>query len=89
MTITKIKVFSATNTMGDNVTEDDADGYRAWLADELAREFPGADIEVSDDQTTNTVEIDADIDDYNDAEERAHWFLNAAWDRCPWTWVST
>jgi disulfide oxidoreductase YuzD len=87
MAITKITVYSATNTMGDNVTEADADGFRAWLAAELEREFPGAEITVSDDQATNTIETDAEINDYADVE-MLQAFVGAAWDRCPWSWVS-
>ena len=87
MSINKITVYSATNTMGDNVTEADADGYRDWLADELRNAFPGASVEVVDKQATNTIETDAGIDDYDELEMLQS-FVGAAWDRCPWAWVA-
>ena len=86
MTITNITVYCDTNSMGDNVTEADADGYRAWLTSELEREFPGADVAVLDEQATNTVQTDADADDYA-ALERLQYFVEAAWDRCGREWV--
>lgn len=87
MSITKIIVNCSNDTMGDNVTEADADGYRAWLASELEREFPDADVAVLDEQATNTVQTDADADDYA-ALERLQYFVQAAWDRCGWEWVA-
>ena len=85
MTITKITVF-CDNSMGDNVTEADADGYREWLQAEILREFPGTEVEVLDEQATNTVRTDAEADDYPD-EERLQYFVQEAWNRCNWEWV--
>ena len=86
MSINKITVYCDTNSMGDNVTASDADGYRAWLADELSREFNGAEIVVLDQQSVGAVQIDAD--DHESAKEIAYRFLDNAWDRCPWSWVN-
>lgn len=86
MTITTITIYSPDTSMGDNVTEQDAQGYRDWLLAEVQREFPGANVKVLDEQATNTVRTDADADDFGD-EERLQWFVQAAWDRCPWSWV--
>lgn len=84
MTITKILVHCHTYTMGDNVTELDADGYREWLADQLSREFEGASVEVDDEQSLGGAIVDADDDD---AAERVNQFLDRCWDRCGWEWV--
>lgn len=86
MSITKITIYCATNTMGDNVTEQDADGYREWLQAEIVREFPGSAVEVLDEQAANTVRTDAEADDYAD-EERLQYFVQEAWNRCGWEWV--
>lgn len=86
MTITKIIVHCSNDTVGDNVTEADADGYRAWLADQLSIEFEGAAVEVDDEQALGGAVVDADDDDC-DAADRVNQFLDRCWDRCGWEWV--
>ena len=87
MTITSITYHCPTDGLGDNVTEQDADGYRAWVQGRLESEFPGADITVTDEQRTHSVETDADGDDYA-AIEHVNQFLDRCWDSCKWEWVS-
>lgn len=71
------------NSMGDNVTEADADGYRDWAATEIANKFPGAIVEVSEDQSLKGFYCSDD-----DREEEVSEFLNTLWDKCPWSWVA-
>jgi len=79
----KITYFAPIENMGDNVTESDAEGYRGWALSELAKEFPEAEIEVSDEQSIKTTHC-TDENRQEEAEE----FCSRLWDRCPWSWVS-
>lgn len=88
MTITRIIVNCSNDTMGDNVTEADADGYRAWLADQLSVEFDGASVEVNDEQGLGGAAVDVDEDDeYYRAKDAVDQFIDRCWDRCGWEWV--
>jgi hypothetical protein len=71
--------------MGDT-SERDAEGYRAWVKTQIEAEFPGANVTVTDKQSTNCVHCDADVDD-SDALERLHACVHHAWDACNWEWV--
>ena len=88
MTITSITVNCSNDTMGDNVTAADADGYRAWLADQLAAEFPGAVVRVTADQGLGGAAVDADDGEMDNAKSRVDQFLDRCWDRCGWEWVA-
>lgn len=89
MSITKIIVNCSNDTMGDNVTDSDADGYRAWLAAQLAAEFPEAVITVTARQGLGGASVDADAGEQGGAEDRVNRFLGHCWDHCGWEWVST
>ena len=79
----KITIYNCgPETMG-SATDADAAYYRDWLTTEIRREFPGADVLVTDEQTTNSISTDATADDYAELD-RLQYFVMGAWDRCPW-----
>ena len=80
--MSNITYFASIETMGDNVTEADAEGYREWAKSELEKEFPGVEIEVSSEQKLYSFECDSELD-----EDYIGQFCKSLWDRCPWTWV--
>ncbi len=79
----KITYFAPIGSMGDNVTEADADGYRDWALSELTKKFPDAEIEVLDDQSIKSVHCTDE-----NCQEEVEFFCHYLWDRCPWSWVS-
>ena len=82
MAIEKIIIAAATVNMGDDVTEQDGDNYRAWAIAETRKEYPGVKIEAVDDECNSQVITDDGMHD--DEWESAHEFLCELWDRCPW-----
>ena len=88
LTITKITVHCPTDTMGET-PEPDASGYRVWLGSELAAKYPGAEIDVDDQQSTYAVQVSvADEDSYYTASDDVNDFCRHCWDHSPWSWVS-
>lgn len=92
--ITAINVYNCSpQHMGPDVTEEAAAGYREWLDAELAAEFPGAEINVSDETNTYTTRVEIDGDEeylpggFVRHKQEVEQFLASAWDRCPWDWV--
>lgn len=76
-----ITYYSATENMGDDVTESDAEQYRAWAKAEIEAEYPEAEVTVSKSQSLRSVDADDDLDGVED-------FCKSLWDNCPWSWVS-
>ena len=78
---TRITYTATTATMGDAITDAEADRYVSMLADKLALAFPGADVAVErDDCLSNSlVDVDDDIDP-NDVREIA----NQVWNSGDW-----
>ena len=79
----EIAYYIDINSMGDNVTEADADGYREWATTEIKKAFPSAQVEVSDKQ-----DLKGFFCNDEDMEEEVSEFLNTLWDKCPWSWVA-
>ncbi len=86
MPITQITIYAPTATMG-GATEEEGDGYRKWLASEVARAFPGSEVKVVDEESANTVRTDAGADDYGQLEA-LQYFVQEAWGRAPWAAIS-
>lgn len=55
----KITYYAATETMGD-VDEQYGEQCRSWMADELKKQFPTADVEVLDEESAQTFAISSD-----------------------------
>lgn len=79
--MSKITYYAATENMGDNVTEVDAEGYRAWAKEQIEAEYPAANVVVSKSQCLRSVDAD---EEFEGAEE----FCKSLWDKCPWSWVN-
>lgn len=86
--ITWITYHCPTSMMGDEATEEDAEGYRAWVRGELERKFPGTEVTVTDREETFNLVTDVSGDEEGAWEwEELHWFVSDCWDRCRWEWV--
>ena len=89
MAITKITVSGLNAANLGDATDADAAGYRTWLAAELAREFPGAEIDTIEADSTRSVSVEVDDDDEYDAAIGAvQEFAQDAFARCNWEWVA-
>lgn len=85
-----LKGLNAAN-MGE-ATEADAAGYREWIAEKMQAEFPGAEVDVFEEDSTYAVEV-CDLTDeeelnYNQLRDRVYAFAQYCWDSCPWSWVN-
>lgn len=90
--ITKITLNGQNHfNFGADCSEADAQGYREWIAEELAENFPGAEIEINEADSTYSVVVEIDDEsDYDKArglKDDVNAFFMDAWDRCPWNWV--
>lgn len=81
MKMAQITYYAATENMGDNVTESDAEQYRAWAKSEIEAEYPGVEVEVSESQYLRSVDADDELEGVED-------FCKSLWDRCPWSWIN-
>lgn len=94
MSIAKIIINGQNiNNMGDDCTESDAAGYRAYLRAALEDEYPGVEIEINEADSTRSVcvetdgqYLDAEIEDA--AESDVNEFVQHCWDHCDWEWVA-
>lgn len=91
--ITKITLNGQNHyNFGAECSEADAAGYREWIAEQLAENFPGAEIEINEADSTYSVVVEIDDEsDYSAAQglkDDVNVFCMDAWDRCPWNWVS-
>lgn len=93
-TITAINVYNCSpGHLGAGVTDAAAAGYREWLAAELTAEFPGVEINVSDEPSTYSTRVEIEGDEeylpggFVRHQDDVEQFLAAAWDRCPWDWA--
>lgn len=91
--ITKITMSGqAAHNYGDGCTEADAAGYRAWIREQLEREFPTAAIEINEREHTYATQVEIDDEsDYQaarDLRDAVEIFAAECWDKCPWDWVA-
>lgn len=92
--ITDITVYNLSpEHLGSEVSEQDASGYRAWLAQQLTARFPGAAITTSSETSTHSVSVQIDGDEeylpggFSAHQDEVEQYLAECWDRCPWDWV--
>lgn len=78
--IESIIYFASEDTMGEAGRY--ADLFREWARSELAREFPGAEIDVRSEPGLGHIAVANDGD--GRAEEAAVDFACRLWERCPW-----
>ena len=89
MAITKITVHVSLDSIGDG-TQEDLDGYLEWLDGELTTQFPAAYVTADDASSLETVAIETDeAGGYYAELANVQEFVQACWERCPWTWVKT
>lgn len=88
LTIEKIVYAAADENMGD-CTPADCDAYRAWAKAEIEAEYPNAEIEVTDDHTSNSrVIVSGEYSrEHEELQGETYEFMSRLWDRCPWDWV--
>lgn len=90
--ITKITIAGLNAANMGEATEQDSAGYRAWLGEQLAAEFPGVEIELEEQDRTHSVAVEVDESGeeigYYAALDRVQAFAENCWDRCPWDWVA-
>lgn len=90
MNITKITVRGLNAASMGEASDSDAAGYRQWLAAELEREFPGAEVETVEADSTRCTEVEVESeDDYDAAIGAVQEFVEDARGRCNWEWVTT
>lgn len=90
MNITKITIRGLNAANMGPATDSDAAGYRQWLAAELEREFPGAEVETVEADSTRCTEVEVESeDDYDAAIGAVQEFVEDALGRCNWEWVTT
>lgn len=85
MTIKKIILNGQNECNMGEATADDAAGYREWIAAELAREYPGVEIEINEEDATRAVELRGDYTQQE--EDSVNAFAERCWETCPWSWV--
>lgn len=86
MKITKIDLTETIHTMGET-TEDEAEFFVDYLRNELADEYPEAEINVTLNNRQSSTVINVETEDgwdETDARDEVHEFINTAWDKCPW-----
>ncbi len=74
-----ITYYANTNDMGDDVTDEDIQKYLEWAEQELTREFPEYEVEISDEPSLETCHT-SDIF----SEDRIYDFCSRLWDSYPW-----
>jgi len=79
----EITYYANIDSMGDT-SEAQAEKFREWARAEIARAYPDADVNVTDEQSLQTASVYCG-DDY-EQEEEALDFCSRLWDRCPWDW---
>jgi len=92
ITITKITLNGQNHfNFGADCSESDAQGYRQWIAEELACSFPGVEIKINEADSTYSVVVEIDDEsDYDKArglKDDVNVFCMDAFNRCPWNWV--
>ena len=91
MKITEITIYGLSHINMGEANEADAAGYRAWLGEKLAEEFPDADINLYEEDRTNCYKVEAEDDEfkrgYSVASNRVQQFAEQCWNDCPWDWV--
>lgn len=93
ITITKITLNGQNQcSFGAECSVADAVGYREWIAEQLAENYPGTEIEINEADSTHSVVVEIDDESDHSAaqglKDDANVFCMDAWDRCPWNWVS-
>ena len=88
--ITKIDITETIHTMGET-NETDAEKFCEYLAEQLADEYPDAEISVKlNNRISSTViYVETDVDDDGcptnmNAEDEIQEFINRKWDRMEW-----
>ena len=78
----QITFFAANETMGDH-SDADCNAFRAWAAEQIEAEYPGAEVFVSKEQSLQNARVSfetAEKDDYA-VEESVELFTSYLWDR--------
>jgi hypothetical protein len=71
----EIKYYAANQNMGD-LPERLCNQFREWAKGAIEAEFPGADVEVLNEEGLNQAD-----------DEYAQIFLAGLWDECQWDWL--
>ena len=79
MTTFTICYYAPDNKMGD-CSDAACQYYRAWAHDELARAYPGSEIEVTAEDSLSRFWTDDELN-----EQEIGDYIRSLWDRCPWT----
>lgn len=85
MTIDKIILNGLNAANMGEATDADAAGYREWIAEQMAAEFPGVEIEINESDATRAVDLRGDYDQRD--EDAVNDFAQRCWETCPWSWV--